>query len=557
MADYQFDCGCCFSVKDAKHPITLSQTGLPSVDFKISESPYNCKMTWDLIKEGKTKGVFQLESNLGKSWAKRIRPNNIEELAALTALIRPGCLKAIIDGKSMTQRYVDRKNGVEEVTYLHDSLEPILDSTQGVLVYQEQSMQIAQVIAGFDLQQADGLRKAIGKKNASLMSEVKSSFLDGAEEKGLVSREVAEEIFGWIEKSNRYAFNKSHAVSYAVCGYWSAYAKAHFPVNFYCNYLYFADGKQDTQSEIREVVSDARIHGVEVAPPSIENMNSKFSINNGIIHFGFNDIKSVGSKQVEKLIATISEVETFLEKPVVDWSWYQFLINASHKINSKVCVALVSVGAFSGFGISRNKMIYEIDVWSKLTDKEKGWVIERQEDWTEVIPALTELSPTRKMGGGTFNETRSELVRSLVLMLENPPHSLEDSPSWASRVEKEYLGIPISYSEVDSCDTSAATATCKEFFDGIKGDVTIAVQIIDLKEYKLKKGQHKGRNMAFLTVEDGTGSIDNVTVFCDDWEKNNDTLYEGNTVLLYGGRSGRAQANKGNDGFIVKKVVQI
>ena len=242
---------------------------------------------------------------------------------------------------------------------------------------------------------------------------------------------------------------------------------------------------------------------------------------------------------------------------MVDWSWYQFLINASHKINSKVCVALVSVGAFSGFGISRNKMIYEIDVWSKLTDKEKGWVIERQEDWTEVIPALTELSPTRKMGGGTFNETRSELVRSLVLMLENPPHSLEDSPSWASRVEKEYLGIPISYSEVDSCDTSAATATCKEFFDGIKGDVTIAVQIIDLKEYKLKKGQHKGRNMAFLTVEDGTGSIDNVTVFCDDWEKNNDTLYEGNTVLLYGGRSGRAQANKGNDGFIVKKVVQI
>tara|TARA_R110000824_G_scaffold185898_2_gene367009 strand:- start:16068 stop:17741 length:1674 start_codon:yes stop_codon:yes gene_type:complete len=557
MADYQFDCGCSFSVKDPKHPVTLSQTGLPSIDFKIRESPYNCKMTWDLIKEGKTKGVFQLESNLGKSWAKRIRPNNIEELAALTALIRPGCLKAIIDGKSMTQRYVDRKNGTEEVTYLHDALEPILESTQGVLVYQEQSMQIAQVIAGFDLEQADSLRKAIGKKNATLMSEVKGSFLDGAEDKGLVTREIAEEIFGWIEKSNRYAFNKSHAVSYAICGYWSAYAKAHFPVNFYCNYLYYADGKQDTQSEIREVVSDARIHDVKVASPSIENMNSKFSINGGVIHFGFNDIKSVGAKQVEKLVDAISTVESFLEKPVVDWSWYQFLINASHKINSKVCIALVSVGAFSCFGLSRNKMIYEIDIWSKLTDKEKDWVIEKQENWTDIIPALTELSPTKKMGGGTFNGTRSELVRSLVLMLETPPHSLDDSPSWASRVEKEYLGIPISYSEVDSCDTSAATATCKEFFEGVKGDVTLAVQIIDLKEYKLKKGQNKGRNMAFLTVEDGTGSIDNVTVFCDDWEKHDATLYEGNTVLLYGGRSGRAQANKGNDGFVVKKVVQI
>ena len=450
MADYRFDCGCSFSVKDPKHPVTLSQTGLPSVDFKIRESPHDCKMTWDLIKEGKTKGVFQLESNLGKSWAKRIRPNNIEELAALTALIRPGCLKAIIDGKSMTQRYVDRKNGAEEVTYLHDALEPILESTQGVLVYQEQSMEIAQVIAGFDLQQADSLRKAIGKKNATLMSEVKSSFLDGSEDKGLVTREIAEEIFSWIEKSNRYAFNKSHAVSYAFCGYWSAYAKAHFPVNFYCNYLYYADGKQDTQSEIREVVSDARIHGVEVASPSIENMNSKFSISGGVIHFGFNDIKSVGAKQVEKLVETISAVESFLEKPVVDWSWYQFLINASHKINRKVCIALVSVGAFSCFGLSRNNMIYEIDIWSKLTDKERDWVIEKQESWTDIIPALTELSPTKKMGGGTFNGTRSELVRSLVMMLEAPPHSLDDSPSWASRVEKEYLGIPISYSEVDS-----------------------------------------------------------------------------------------------------------
>ena len=557
MADYQFDCGCQFSVKDEKHPVTLSQTGLPSIDFQIRRSPYNCDMTWDLIREGKTKGVFQLESNLGKSWAKRIRPNNIEELAALTALIRPGCLKAIIDGKSMTQRYVDRKNGTEEVTYLHDSLEPILESTQGVLVYQEQSMQIVQIIAGFDLQQADGLRKAIGKKNANLMSKIKSSFLDGADSEGVVTREIAEEIFGWIEKSSRYAFNKSHAVSYAVCGYWSAYAKAHFPVNFYCNYLYFADGKQDTQTEVREIVSDARINGVVVSPPSIENMNSKFSINNKVINFGFNDIKSVGAKQVEKLMDLISDLESTIGKPIADWSWYQFLINASHNINRKVCIALISVGAFSCFGISRNRMLYEVDVWSKLTDKERSWVIERQDQWPDIIEALQELSPTKKMGGGTFNETRSELVQSLCLMIKDPPYSLEDSPSWASRIEKEYLGIPISYSEVDSCDTSSATATCKEFFDGIKGNITIAIQIIDLKEYKIKKGQNKGRDMAFLTVEDGTGSIDNVVIFCDDWNKHNSILYEGNTVLLSGGRPEGAAARRGNDGFVVKKVVQI
>ena len=108
--------------------------------------------TWDLICEGYTKGVFQLESQLGRSWAKRVRPRNIEELAALISLIRPGCLKAFTEGKSMTQHYVDRKHGVSEVLYLHDSLEPILKKTQGVLVYQEQSMQIAQQLAGFDLQ---------------------------------------------------------------------------------------------------------------------------------------------------------------------------------------------------------------------------------------------------------------------------------------------------------------------------------------------------------------------------------------------------------------------
>ena len=181
---------------------------------------YNDEKTWDLFKEGKTKGIFQLESNLGKSWSKKLSPNNLEELAALIALIRPGCLKAVIDGKSMTQRFVDRAKGLEEIEYLDDSLEDILKPTYGVLVYQEQSMRIAQKLAGFDLKQADDLRKAIGKKNAELMEQVKSSFLEGAASQGIVTKSEAEEIFGWIEKSSRDSFNKSHAVAYAVNSYW-------------------------------------------------------------------------------------------------------------------------------------------------------------------------------------------------------------------------------------------------------------------------------------------------------------------------------------------------
>ena len=134
---------------------------------------YNDEKTWQLFSEGKTKGIFQLESNLGKSWSKKVAPTNIEELSALIAIIRPGTLKAYVDGKSMTQHYVDRKHGREEVTYLHPSLEEILKPTYGVLVYQEQSMRIAQKIAGFNLQDADLLRKAIGKKKADVMNQVK------------------------------------------------------------------------------------------------------------------------------------------------------------------------------------------------------------------------------------------------------------------------------------------------------------------------------------------------------------------------------------------------
>ena len=193
---------------------------------------YSDKETWQLFAEGKTKGVFQLESNLGKSWSKKLAPNNIEELSALIAIIRPGCLKAFVDGKSMTQHFIDRKHGREEVTYLHESLEEILAQTYGVLVYQEQSMRIAQKIAGFNLEEADELRKAIGKKKADLMAKVKKKFIAGAKKVKIVDKQTAEEIFSWIEKSARYAFNKSHSISYAVCSYWSAYQKPTTQKNF-------------------------------------------------------------------------------------------------------------------------------------------------------------------------------------------------------------------------------------------------------------------------------------------------------------------------------------
>ena len=175
-----------------------------------TSNDYDDEKTWQLFSDGKTKGVFQLESNLGKSRSKKLAPNSIEELSALIAIIRPGCLQAYVDGKSMTHHFIDRKHGREEVTYLHESLEEILAQTYGVLVYQEQSMRIAQKIAGFNLEEADELRKAIGKKKADLMAQVKKKFIKGANKVKIVNKEEAEEIFGWIQASSRYDFNKSH-----------------------------------------------------------------------------------------------------------------------------------------------------------------------------------------------------------------------------------------------------------------------------------------------------------------------------------------------------------
>jgi len=230
---FQYRCGCSFGYKeqDNKKQIFFE----PNIDNINLE----CSKTWDLISEGNTKGIFQLESRLGRSIAKKLKPENIEQLSALISILRPGTLEAIRDGKSVTNHYIDKKNGAESVDYYHPSLKPILNSTYGEMIYQEQAMEIAKIIAGFNLQEADMLRKAIGKKKPEEMAKIKNKFLKGCASLNIVQQNEAEEIFGWIEKSQRYSFNKSHSISYAMNAYLSAYTKAHFPRIFFALGKYF------------------------------------------------------------------------------------------------------------------------------------------------------------------------------------------------------------------------------------------------------------------------------------------------------------------------------
>jgi DNA polymerase III alpha subunit len=522
----------------------------------LGDLDYADDATWKLFAEGKTKGIFQLESNLGKSWSKKVAPTNIEELSALIAIIRPGTLKSMLDGKSMTQHYVDRKHGREEVTYLHPVLEDVLKPTYGVLVYQEQSMRIAEKIAGFNLQEADVLRKAIGKKKADLMNEVKKSFIAGAERLGTVSKDEAEQIFGWIEKSSRYAFNKSHSVSYAVCSYWSAYFKAHHTNEFFLSYLYYANEKQDPHQEVYELISEAKLFDIETRTPSLTNFERKFNIKKNKIYFGIKDIKSLTGATGDKLIETIVAAEQELKKNVKSFTWLEILLFIASKISSSSFKALASIGFFRNFdgNVTRNKALYDYEIYRTLTKSEQTWILDNYNNkrWKTFVDCLQDLAPTKKEGGGTSKADRKQVVQNEIQLLTNPPYELEDDPSWIIDQEIKYLGCPVTMTRVETSDTSAANTTCREIINGKKGkDVCIVANIQKVSDYTITKGESKGHTMSFLTIEDDTCILDGVIAFPKTREKYKYVLYEGNNLIFCG------SVNPNDTSFIIDKIHEI
>lgn len=517
---------------------------------------YDDKITWNLFAEGKTKGVFQLESNLGKSWAKKVAPKNIEELSALIAIIRPGSLKSYYEGKSMTQHYVDRKHGREDISYLHDALKEILEPTYGVLCYQEQSMRIAQKIAGFDLKEADVLRKAIGKKNANLMMQVKKSFIDGAERVGTVSKDEAEQIFGWIEKSSRYAFNKSHSVSYAVCSYWSAYEKAHNPLQFFLSYLYYAMEKQDPHREIYELIAEAKLFDIQVKTPSLKYFSEKFSIKDKNIYFGIKDIKSLTGKTGDAVIQSISSIEKELNKKINDLTWLEILIFLGESISSTAFKALASVGFFRDCvsNINRNRALYEYDIFKNLTKSELSWIKTNfnAKKWSNLSECLKDLAPTKKNGGGTSREDRRQVIENEINLLLNPPYELNDDPNWIIEQEVKFFGCPVSLAKVETSDTSAANTTCKEVINGKKGkNLCIVANVQRVSDYKITKGESAGQTMSFLTIEDDSCILDSVIAFPKVKEKYKYILYEGNNLIFCG------SVNDNDTSFIINTIHEI
>jgi DNA polymerase-3 subunit alpha len=534
MSEYfAFDCGC-------KFPLLDRSQDSPKIEFSadIENINLHCSRTWELISQGNTKGCFQLESRLGQMMAKKLKPENVEQLSGLIAILRPGCLESMRDGKSITNHYIDKKNGLESVDFFHPALEPSLKATYGEMIYQEESMQIVHDIAGFDLQEADMLRKAIGKKKPEEMAKLKTKFLIGAKKQNIVSESQAEEIFSWIEKSQRYSFNKSHSISYAMNAYLSSYTKAHFPRIFFASYLKFAKDKIDPQQEIKELVRNAGEMDIEVKLPDIRLLNKNFTIKDKDIYFGLTDIKGVGDSVFTKFLLVCEKLDlskiTYLET----------VCDILLKLNSTASKALISSGALDYFRKNRTEMLFEYDILASLTAKEleKTVTILRRNNTAKLHELLQQLLLEPRI-----TKKRLENISNLIESIKNPPYSLLDKVEWLSDSENNLLGAAISCSKLDSYDISMTNTNCREFKTTLMSDIIIAGEISNLNIIKTKKGKNPGQEMAFVSIEDAQGLLDSVIFFPDQLEKYKHHLFQGNVLIFVGKKT------KTKDGLVVDK----
>lgn len=557
---YMFPCGCHFPLLEREDE--TPEGVLPLIDIDIEEVPVDCPATWALLGTGRTKGVFQLESGLGKSWTKKMLPENLENLGALGALLRPGSLKSLDkDGVSMTQHYVLRKNNKEEVKKYHPAIDAILFPTYGVLAYQEQAMFIAVAVAGFDESKADSLRKSIGKKLASEMKKCEVMFIDGAKQAGILTEEQAAEVFGWIKESQRYSFNKSHAICYGKIGYRDAYIKAHHPLAFFAGKLKNAKECADPKEEVSELVNDARLFGVTIEVPDLRLKNQLFQTDRKRIVFGLSNIRDIGEASFTKLIHAVEKIENESGRKIGDLTWMDFLVKYSHYFSPTAITRMIEAGALRWMGNNRKLMLNEYNAWDTLTeakvdkngvkenDKEKEFAraVYEREKYATLPLLLNAIAVPKKEGGGCHTAKRASIVRSVAQCLENPMTAINDSPMAIAVKEEELLGVSITHSRIDGCDASAATCTCKEYMDGYSGNVILAVSVASLMEKVTKGGKTPGAKMASGVMTDGTASVDFV-VFPKEWEELGHFFSVGSTIIVSG------QKGKDSDNFMVKKA---
>jgi DNA polymerase-3 subunit alpha len=506
-------------------------------DFK--RIPLGDPRVWSLFARGDSLGIFQLEKQLGQDWSKRAKPRNIEELAALVSILRPGPLES-----GMSDQYVKRKSGEEPIEYLHPLLEPILKETYGCLIYQEQAMRIAVELFGLNLVEADTLRKAIGKKLPEVMAKAKKTCMEKAVAFGKVTQEEADEIFGWIEKSVRYSFNKSHAVSYAMHAYYCAYQKVHFPKEFYTAWLTYSDWKPDQKEEVYNLVQNARMNGITIIPPDVRRMNVDFEVlPNEHIIFGLSHIRGVGATAIKTLQEYKGNLNTLMG-----------FIKSIKKLHRNVAESLVKAGACDCYGISRSGLLKMIHIILGRSDN-KG---------PDEPPEVKELTPIEyrhfiakidELGieGSLYSIVNEEIcVKKRIPTIEAKIKYIKELPKDTARQksiwETLYLGLNLTCSAADDYSKLDKNAkTCKEAYKLHSKDKVVLHVVIDgIKPRKTKKGD----NYCYMNVSDNTGAISGLVCWPQQYEEFKNDLIEGAVVEIYG----KKESWNGKDQVIINDV---
>lgn len=455
---------------------------------------------FDLFASGETTGIFQFESSGMRDYLRKLKPSVFEDIIAMNALYRPGPLDA-----NMIERYIDRKYGREQVEYYHPRIERILSSTYGVIVYQDQVMQVAAELAGFSMAKADTLRSAMGKKNADLMAKMKSEFIEGAVALK-VPRETAEEVFDFCEKFGRYGFNRAHSAAYAILAYRCAWLKAHYPVEFMAALMTSEMGDTD---RIRLFMRECRRLNISVDPPDINASRSAFTAKGERILFGLSAVKNVGEGAVDVIVAARDEGEEFS-------SIFDFTSRVDVRtVNRRALEALVCAGAFDKLPGHRAQLLSALDAAiaygaQSATDRRRG--------------------QASLFDGGTTIETAAPQLPEVT--------EWNIDERWAK--EKEALGFYVSghpllaFAEELQLFSTATTDQVADLPD--EAEVSIGGVVTAIKT----QPDRKGNMMSFFTLEDFGGTLE-VICFSEPFRRCGSILENEALVLL----SGRTNTREG------------
>ncbi len=489
-------------------------------EIDLSTLPLDDEDTYKLFQRGDTTGVFQLESAGMKRYLRELKPSVFEDIIAMVALYRPGPMQFI-------DSFIKRKHGEEAITYLHSGMENSLKNTYGILVYQEQFMQISKEWCGFTGGQADTLRKAVGKKKIDLMQKVKPEFVEGAVKVGGATKEIAETFWDQLEEFANYCFNKSHAACYGLIAYWTAYLKAHYPDAFMAALM---TSDQDDTERLAIEMTECKHMGIDVLSPDVNESFVEFAVVPGEskIRFGMAAVKGVGVGAVEEVLRAreqgkFTSVEDFAKRV------------STSKFNRKAWESLIKCGAFDSFG-DRSDLLFNLDTITAFAQKTQK----------EAASGQTDLF-------GMLGDDAASVQPTMQLQNSPAKHTDKERLMW----ERELMGLYISAHPLDnyavylSEQTQPLSQLVPEYDSRLMtvGGIITTVRTIVTKS---------GSKMAFVGLEDKFGEGE-VIVFPSLYEQVGAKLVQDAVVQVTGKNSARDRdGNLGSESkLIADEIVPI